>query len=791
MLSFRLVTTVSLIALTLASCARDPNVAKKKYLDSGNRYMDRGRLKEAAIQYQNAVKIDPKYGPAHYKLAKVYMAVKPPQIGAAIEQFRRAKELLKGNQAYQEEYKDSMVQLSDLYLFFLPKDKELLDDVQTYCDELFKKDPNSFDGFRLSGDLSYTRASQEVAPTAAEALRNTAMGFYRKADAVRPGDPAVSMQIGAILFAEKQYADAEPYFRKAIDKDKSSYQGYMNLYRDYMIEQKTGEAEALLKEAIQNNPKTPVYMERLAYHYGALGRRDDMLNVLAQIKAHAQDFDAVYQIVGNFYLRAGDTDSALREYREGIVKDPKHKSNYQKAIIEVLLRQGKRAEATEVNNQILKDNPKDPDAKSLAATFLLDQGDVNAALTQLQAVVTSSPDNAVARFQLGRAYLASNRPDAREAARQEFQRAINLRPDYLSPRLGLAELQVGHAEYQAALDSVQEIMKRDPNNVNAKIVQSQAYLGQKKFEDSDTLLAGMLKSNPSSPDVFFQAGVNALAQGKPKDAEAAFMRAYQLNPTNGKSLMGVVRADIQQGQPDKAMALLDSESKKAPNRLDIPLLMGTTAQQEGKYAESLTYFNKVLNGLDQKSKTRADLYLDIAQTYRLQGNLDSSISYIQKAREILPENPTVLSDLGLVTDLAGRRTEARQAYEACLKVDPNNALILNNLAYLMAETNADLDVALNDAQKAKGLQPNLPEISDTYGWILLKKGLADQAVTVFQDLVNRVPGNSTYRFHLAKAYQEKGDAAKATAELREALKHSPPRQEQQDIQDMLSRLGAK
>jgi hypothetical protein len=63
----------------------------------------------------------------------------------------------------------------------------------------------------------------------------------------------------------------------------------------------------------------------------------------------------------------------------------------------------------------------------------------------------------------------------------------------------------------------------------------------------------------------------------------------------------------------------------------------------------------------------------------------------------------------------------------------------------MAETNADLDVALNDAQKAKGLQPNLPEISDTYGWILLKKGLADQAVTVFQDLVNRVPRE----FHLS------------------------------------------
>ena len=122
-------------------------------------------------------------------------------------------------------------------------------------------------------------------------------------------------------------------------------------------------------------------MERLAYHYGALGRRDDMLNVLAQIKAHAKDFDAVYQVVGDFYLRTGDTDSALREYREGIQKDPKRKATYQHDMISVLMRQGKRAEAAEVNNEILKENPKDADAKSLAATFLLDQGDVNNALT--------------------------------------------------------------------------------------------------------------------------------------------------------------------------------------------------------------------------------------------------------------------------------------------------------------------------------------------------------------------------------------------------------------------------
>lgn len=783
---------VFLIALSLVSCRRDPNVAKKQYLESGNKYMDRGRFKEAIIQYQNAVKIDPKYGPAHYKLGMVYLDIKPVQIAFAIKEFRRAKELLEKNQAYQEEYKDAIIHLAELDLLFLYKDKSILHDVGEICDELLKRDPNSFDGLRLSADLDIANAREaDLSPSVVENLSNSAMEKYRKAAAIKPGDSAVSLQIGLLLQQQKHYAEAEPFFRTVIDKDKTSYSGYMTLYRLYMIQQKTGEAEQLLKEAIQNNPKNHNYLERLAYHYGALGRRDDMLNVLAQIKAHAKDFDAVYAVVGDFYLRTGDSDSALREYREGIQKDPKHKAVYQHDIIQVLLHQGKRAEAAEVNNQVLKENPKDSDAKSLAATFLLDQGDVNNALTQLQSVVTSAPDNAVAHYELGRAYLASGRSDAREAARQQFEKAISLRPDFPNPRIGLAQLQVTHGEYQAALDSVDEILRRDPGNVSAKMIQSQAYLGQKKFGDSDTLMANMLKSNPSSPAVYYQAGLAAIAEGKLQQAEAAFQRAYELNPADGKSLLGVVDAEIQQGRPEKAMTILQGEAKKSPNRLDIPFLMGTTAQREGKYQDSLSYFTRVLNGLDKKSKARADLFLQMATTYRLAGDRDNAIANLQKAREILPENETVLSNLGLVMDEAKRPSEARQAYEASLRVNPNNALVLNNLAYLMAESNADLDVALQYAQKAKGLAPNVPEISDTYGWILLKKGLPQQAIPVFQDLVGRVPANSSYRYHLAKAFAQEGDNTKAVAELREALKHSPQHQEQQEIQDMLSKIGAK
>ena len=47
--SFRRASVVLFICLTLISCRRDPNVAKKQYLESGNKYFDHGRYRNPAL----------------------------------------------------------------------------------------------------------------------------------------------------------------------------------------------------------------------------------------------------------------------------------------------------------------------------------------------------------------------------------------------------------------------------------------------------------------------------------------------------------------------------------------------------------------------------------------------------------------------------------------------------------------------------------------------------------------------------------------------------------------------
>lgn len=778
----QIVTPVLAAALTLVSCSRDPNVAKKRYLESGNKYFDRGKYKEASIMYRNALQKDLRYGPAQYKMGLT--SIKLGQLAPAVQYLRRAVDLLPANQP---EHWDAVVKLTEIYLAAAPG-KQYLDESASYVQQLLKRDPNSFDGHRLSGDLFFVRAADALRTgqkEQAKANLDQSVTEYRRAEAIKPEQVGIQMQLARAQAAEGDFAAAEQIYRQLIQKDKNAEFAYTELYRLLVVQGKANEGEQVLKLAAQNEPKQYSFLTMLAAHYFSRGQREDTVKVLEQIKSHAKDFPAAYVSVGDFYLRMGDYDAAVREYREGIAKDAKQKTAYEKRIIEVLMRQNKRAEASELNGEILKADPNDNDARALAASLLLDKGDINRALTELQSVVARAPNNAVAHFNLARAHEARGEL---EQARQEFQKAVDLRPDYLLARMSMALLQLRRREWDGALRTAELILASDKGNVNARLIESAALLGEKRTADSRALLDQMVKVYPNSADVYYQLGLVNLADKKFPEAEESFRKSYQLNTANSRGLMGVVDTYIAQNRSEQALALLQAESEKAPNRADLHVAVATAAVMAQKFDLAIAQYQTVLGLVGEGAGSRADVYLRLGDTYRLKGDLANAVTSLEQARKLAPENPAVLGTLALALDTAGRKSDARQVYEAALKVEPNNAIALNNLAFLMADNGGDLDQALSLAQRAKRLLPNLPEVSDTLGMIYLRKNLSDNALDIFRDLVNKDP-RPLFRYHLGMAFSQKGDKPRALEELQQALKGKPTKEEKEKIEQLMSRLG--
>ncbi len=167
----------------------------------------------------------------------------------------------------------------------------------------------------------------------------------------------------------------------------------------------------------------------------------------------------------------------------------------------------------------------------------------------------------------------------------------------------------------------------------------------------------------------------------------------------------------------------------------------------GQYDKAVVTYQSLL-GKVSDPKQQSDLWARIGESYLRKGDVQQSINSLEKAHQGQPNNTALTTNLGMLYELENKSDVARKYYELSIKADPNNALALNNLAYLISQTNGDLDVALTYATHAKQRLPEHAEVNDTLGWIYMKKNLTDQAIDTFRTLVVKAPQNPTYPLSL-------------------------------------------
>ncbi len=777
---------LALAAISLISCSRDANYLKQKYLQSGIKYFDAGRYKEANIMFRKSIEADRKFGLAYYHLALTDL--KQNQIAASVGALRRAVELIKPGT---EEADDSLLKLSEIIVVAAQAQQNndtMVKDIQQNVDGLLKRNPKSWQGHKLSGDLAMLATAKLYRaadlPGAKKQL-SIAISEYRTALSVKPSDPIITLALGRTLVVDGETPEAESLFRGLIAKDKTNLNGYYELYRVYLSQRKVPEAEAVLKEAIANNPKDTQLRLTLAQFYYGTNKRAELVALLNQMKGDLKQFPDAYFQSGDFYLRVGSFDEAVKQYDEGIQKDSARENAYLKHEIEAYVRAGKPLLAREKNDLILKNDSKDPEARGLKATFLLDKGDINEAMPELQSVVTARPNNFVARFNLGRAHFARGEY---EQARQEFDTAVQLRPDYMPARLAQTQVALIRGDNDAALRAADQTIRIAPNSIQSRVMKAAALQRLQRYDEARALLNVVLEKQPNQEETLLEMGVLDLTQKKVKDAEDLFHRAYQAQPSNLRGLLGESRALLIEGQPDKSVQLVETEATKAPANLDLQRELGNAEVSAGQYDKAIATFQGLLAKVPDP-RQQADLWTRVAESYLRKGDVPQSINSLEKARQGQPNNPSLMTNLAMLYETQSKKDVARRYYELSIKTDPNNAFALNNLAYLISESNGDLNQALTYAERAKQRLPGHPEVNDTLGWIYLKKNLTDNAIETFRTLVVQSPQNPTYHYHYAMALLQKGDRETAKKECQSALADKPNKEEETEIHQLMTKLG--
>jgi len=753
------------ILATGAACARSP----RYYLDRGNRNFAERKFSEAAINYRRAIQNDARFGEAHYRLGLAEL-----ELGKGTEAYEaltRAVDLM-------PERVEAKVKLADLCLAAYmgdPKRPEALyGKLTSLAGQLLAKDTSSYDGLRVSGYLALTdRKPREAAEQ------------FQRANAVKPMEPEVVLVWTQALFQDNRFAEGEKLALDLIGKQKSFGAIYDILYREYLVRQRPVDAESILKTKASNNPKDAGSVLQLAAHYGSSRKLGEMAGALQRLLDNPTDFPQGRLQVGDFYAGRREWAEAIKHYEEGARANPKEKGVYKKKASNVLVAQGKREEAVALVEEILKEQPGDDEARTVRAGLLLDSGTpdrLEEAVREFGALVAKKPDDVTLRFQYGRALAAKG---TTEAAQTQFLEAIRRRKDFLPPRLALAEIHHRKRDYKETLRYANEILSIEAANPTGRLLRIIGLMGTGGQDQARADLASLLKDQPRYRDAWMQLGLLDISQGRFKEAEALFRRAYKPGLSDLGPLEGLVETYAAQNQFDKAFQLLDEELKKTANAVAVRATRARTAVRAEKYDLAIAEYRQLLAGQPKA----VELHVRLGEAFYRKGDIPSATASFQKAQELEPGNPVVKSFLALTLDAAGKKQEAIANYRRVLEQDPDNAAVMNNLAYLLAETEGNLDDALRLAQRAQQKLPENPDVADTLGWIYLKKNMTDSALQIFTNLALRHPTRSTFHYHLGLSLVQKGDKTRARSALDSALSNRPSSDEESKIRELMRKIG--
>ncbi len=766
----RVVRSLIIPLLILAvGCSRDPQTQAKRLVDSGNKFYDRGKFKEASMQYRRAIQKFPKYEQAYYKLGLT--SLKISDLPTAAQSFRRSLDLQPNNT-------DAATKLADIYWLAYISDpqkfKMLKPEIEELAGNLLKKDPNSFDGLRFTGYLALVNNDAEGA-----------LAKFNAANKVKPYQPELSLVLMQTLIASKKTDEAERFAKDFLVHEKTYAPIYDRLLMIYLTTNRAAEGEQLLKQKIDANPKQQGYYLQLATFYLALNRNPEAESALKRLTDDPKDFPMARLAIGRLFFRFKNFDRARREYDEGVKSNSTEKALYQKSIAELLVAQNKNQEARAILDDVIKADGKDAQALEMRSALKLQTGnptEVQSAVNELQSLVTKNPENPIYRFELGRALMVKGSVDQ---ARVQFEESIRMRPDYSAPKILLGQLYTQKGDFSKSLQLADDVLRTESNNLTAHLLRSSALIGLGERDKAKAELDTILKAQPNLADAKFQLGLVNYGEKNFKEADAIFREMETSNPNDNRGLMGVLETQVAQKQYDLAIVAVENQLKRDPNRQDFRLALANVQVRAERYDDAIANFKQLVD----KNNKSSDLQIKLGETYRLKGDLNAAIDSFRKANQLAPNDTLPLIRMAMLLDGLGRRGEAKPLYEQILRLKPDEAVALNNLAYIKAEEGTDLDAALSLAQRAKQAMPLDPNIADTLGWVYIKKNLSDDAVRVFRDLVAKVPKSPTLRYHLAMALFQKGDRPSARKECELALQNNPSKEEAAKIRELLQKAN--
>ena len=376
------------------------------------------------------------------------------------------------------------------------------------------------------------------------------------------------------------------------------------------------------------------------------------------------------------------------------------------------------------------------------------------------------------------------------AAQQAVNRSLELEAeDPASLRLQ-ARIQAQSADWAGALQSLNRLRAtRARLQTEDRLLVVQALYALDRKAAARGLLEQILATDPP-PEAAVVAFVRNESERDPKRAASLVEEALARDPDNRTLLTSATALDLRSGEIDRALSRLD---RRLESRPDAPLPLALRAQVLAR-ANRLEEAERDARQAFERNPSLPGLMDLILSIYQLQGRTDAAIEQLEASESAGLLEPSHRVLLGRLHLKKGNAARAAELYEAALAEEPDIPGAKNDLAFLLAREGRDLDRALALAQEAHQALGNLVQVSDTLGYVMLRRGLAGPAAEQFGSALllaeERGEVSADLHYHMGLALRALGEEERAAEHLARALSIDPEFIDAEDARRQLEEARA-
>ncbi len=453
----------------------------------------------------------------------------------------------------------------------------------------------------------------------------------------------------------------------------------------------------------------------------------------------------------------------------------------------------------------------------------------SASVVPQAAAKTKAPDRAAAYYHFALAHMYEEqvatygRSELANKAIEEYRAAIDADPTSAYLTSGLAELYAKTGRIRDAVVEAQDIIKKNPNNLEARRLLGRIYLrslgDMQAGSGSESVLKlaieqyeQIIRLQPDSMDDHLLLGRLYRLNNDLQKAETEFKTATKLQPDSEEAVTTLAYLYNELGDTTRAAQVLSSVPSTARSA-KLYSALGYTYEQQKQYKEAVEAYRHAIEldrdnldairGLAQNllndgqadaaleqykviadaNPEDAQTYIRIAEIYRKQGKFDLALENLKKAESMVQDSVEVPYNIAAIYQAQGRYDEAipimRDLLKKSEKADgkysngekSNRAVFLERLGTIYRDQGSYQSaiepfreiVALGgDDNIERGYQ----QIIDT--WREAKEW--QKATDAAKEAVQKLPSSRDLKMVLASQQADMGDADKALKDVRAMLK---------------------